>query len=135
MEPIGSMEPIKPQNRERYPDEHDLSGNSDSFRLITLLRGQWHDEIRCELDVYRRDEARYPSYRALSYVWGRWRRDPPKILVNGCATKVTNNLETALRHLREERNHIILWVDALVSNRSAFQYGNSLRHTNWRQVH
>lgn len=117
------MEPIKAQNRERYPDKHDLSGKSDAFRLIKLFRGQWNDEICCELEFYyRREGAFCPSYRALSYVWGRWRRDPPKIMVNGYAVKVTSNLEMALRHLREEESDIILWVDALVNTHSAFQY-------------
>ncbi|PON20559.1 hypothetical protein TGAM01_v210593 [Trichoderma gamsii] len=113
MESIEFTGPMKSPKRERYPYKDDLSRKRDAFRLITLLRGQWNDEIRCELDVYYRDEARFPSYRALSYVWGRWRRDPPKILVNGYAIKVTNNLEIALRHLREERVDINLWVDAL----------------------
>lgn len=114
MEHIDFTEPVKSPKRERYPYQDDLSKKFDAFRLIRLLRGQWNDEIRCELDVYYRNEAHYPSYRALSYVWGRWRRDPPKILVNGYAIKVTNNLEIALRHLREEGDDIILWVDALV---------------------
>ncbi|KAL6904743.1 heterokaryon incompatibility domain-containing protein [Trichoderma evansii] len=116
--PISSMESTKSQNRERYPDEHNLAGNSEAFRLIKLFRGRWNDEIRCKLNVYSRDGAFYPSYKALSYVWGRWRRDPPKILVNDHAVKVTNNLEMALRHLREEDDDIILWIDALCINQN-----------------
>ncbi|KAL7919645.1 heterokaryon incompatibility domain-containing protein [Trichoderma austrokoningii] len=113
MEPIAFTVPKKSLKRKRHPYEDDLSKKSGAFRLIKLLRGQWNDEIRCGLDVYYREEAHCPPYRALSYVWGRWRRDPPKILVNGYATVVTNNLEMALRHLREEKEDITLWVDAL----------------------
>jgi hypothetical protein len=127
MNPVDFKGSVKSPKRERYLYEEDLSRNSDAFRLITLLRGQWNDEIRCELDVYYRDEAHYPSYRALSYAWGRWRRDPPEILVNGCTVKVTNNLDMALRHLREEGDDITLWVDALVIIYSAFQYENSVQ--------
>lgn len=116
------MESRKSQHRERYPDEHNLAKYPDAFRLIKLFRGRWNDEIRCKLNAYNRDGAYYPPYRALSYVWGRWRRDPPKILVNGHAVNVTNNLEIALRHLREEGDDILLWVDALVNTRSALQY-------------
>lgn len=118
---IGSISSIELRNRERYPDEDDLAKKPDAFRLITLIRGRWNDKILCTLNVYYRNQGKYPSYKALSYVWGRGRRDPPKILVNGFAVKVTNNLEMALRHLREEDDDIVLWVDALVTIPSAFQ--------------
>ncbi|KAK6450642.1 hypothetical protein FP744_10006892 [Trichoderma asperellum] len=117
--PISSIEPIESRKRERYPDEHDLAKRPDSFRLIKLFRGRWNDKIRCTLNVYNRIRGKCPSYKALSYVWGRGRRDHPKVLVNGYAVKVTNNLETALRHLREEDDDIVLWVDALCINQNS----------------
>lgn len=84
------------------------------FRLIELSPGQWNDEIHCTLKQYNRLRERYPPYKALSYVWGRGRQNRPEILVNGHKVKVTANLETALKHLREQEKKTILWIDALV---------------------
>ncbi|OTA06128.1 hypothetical protein A9Z42_0068590 [Trichoderma parareesei] len=83
------------------------------FRLIFLSPGQWDDEIRCTLLPFNRLRDAYPPYKALSYVWGRWSGKPPEILVNGNNVKVTSNLATALRHLRQNDVEIALWIDAL----------------------
>ncbi|KAL5083978.1 hypothetical protein Trisim1_000714 [Trichoderma cf. simile WF8] len=88
------------------------------FRLIDLSPGQWDDEIHCALKYYNRLHDRYPPYKALSYVWGRARRNPPEILVNDYKIKVTANLETALKHLREQENRVTLWIDALCIDQS-----------------
>jgi hypothetical protein len=86
------------------------------FRLITLSPGQWGDEIRCTLKTYDRIDNCFPSYKALSYVWGRWRRrDPSEIFVNDNKVEVTTNLEIALKYLREQDEETILWIDALVN--------------------
>ncbi|KAJ4854253.1 heterokaryon incompatibility protein (HET) domain-containing protein [Trichoderma breve] len=68
------------------------------FRLIDLCPGQWDDEIHCALKYYNRLHDRYPPYKALSYV--------------------TANLETALKHLREQENRVTLWIDALCIDQS-----------------
>ncbi|KAK1245969.1 hypothetical protein MKX07_005038, partial [Trichoderma sp. CBMAI-0711] len=88
------------------------------FRLIVLSQGQWDDEIRCTLLPFNRSRDGYPPYRALSYVWGRWCRTPPEVLVNGRKVRVTPNLENALRHLRHEEEEITLWIDALCIDQS-----------------
>jgi hypothetical protein len=85
------------------------------FRLITLSPGRWGDEIRCTLKTYDRIGNCFPPYKALSYVWGRWRRrTPPEILINDNKIKVTTNLEVALRYLRKQDEEMIFWTDALV---------------------
>ncbi|KAM0512786.1 hypothetical protein ACHAPE_008539 [Trichoderma viride] len=89
------------------------------FRLITLSPGRWGDETRCTLKTYDRIDNCYPPYKALSYVWGCWRRrDPPEILVNGNKVKVTTNLEIALKHLRKQDEETIFWIDALCIDQS-----------------
>ncbi|EHK48134.1 hypothetical protein TRIATDRAFT_180941, partial [Trichoderma atroviride IMI 206040] len=89
------------------------------FRLITLSPGRWGDEIRCTLKAYDRIDNCYPPYKALSYVWGRWRRrSPPEILVNDNKVEVTTNLEIALKHLREQNEETVFWIDALCIDQS-----------------
>ncbi|TFB02590.1 hypothetical protein CCMA1212_005341 [Trichoderma ghanense] len=88
------------------------------FRLIFLSPGQWDDDIRCTLLPFNRLQDGYPPYKALSYVWGRWSRNPPEILVNGRKVRVTTNLAVALRHLRHEVVDMVLWIDALCIDQS-----------------
>ncbi|KAL7790528.1 heterokaryon incompatibility protein domain-containing protein [Trichoderma afarasin] len=95
-----------------------LSTELGFFRLIDLYPGQWNDEIHCTLKYYNRIRDRYPPYKALSYVWGRPRRNPPEILVNDYKIKVTANLETALKHLRDQEERVTLWIDALCIDQS-----------------
>lgn len=52
------------------------------------------------------------NYEALSYTWGD-KTPLATINLNGCAFKVRNNLEAALRHLRQEGAARTLWVDAV----------------------
>ncbi|KAF7920814.1 uncharacterized protein EAE98_008843 [Botrytis deweyae] len=57
------------------------------------------------------------AYVALSYTWGE-PNDTSYICVNGYKHKVTPNLESALRHLRDDKNTIIIWVDAVCINQN-----------------
>jgi hypothetical protein len=62
----------------------------------------------------------FPSYEALSYVWGD-ETFPQPILVNGRFLAVRRNLHNALYHLRHPREsgrRRTLWVDALCINQS-----------------
>jgi hypothetical protein len=75
-----------------------------------LLPGNWAEPIRCEVFTVEHDIA---HYQALSYVWGS-ARITRSILFNGKCFPVTVNLESSLRHLREQyENGLVLWIDAL----------------------
>ncbi|PKK52630.1 hypothetical protein CI102_2880 [Trichoderma harzianum] len=104
------------------------------FRLIELSPGQWNDEIHCTLNRYNRLRDGYPPYKALSYVWGRGRRNRPEILVNGYKVKVTANLETALKHLREQEKKATLWIDALCIDQSNIEE-RSLQVAQMREIY
>lgn len=83
---------------------------SGEFRLIRLLPGEWLDVIACELFGTKLDRA---DYRALSYVWGSQGKKKA-VFVNDIIQQVTVNLESALRHLRQQYQHgVVLWIDAL----------------------
>jgi ankyrin repeat protein len=87
-----------------------LDRTRHEIRLLKILPGNEDDPIRCTLSRAVLDEQ--PEYEALSYVWG----DPKhrrKILVDGRKTKVTINLEVALRHLRNPNTPRTVWIDAL----------------------
>jgi len=118
------------------------------IRLLRLLPGQFDDGIHIE--IYQRSminsRNRFPTYTALSYVWGS--QDNPEVIcvdhlagygnrptddrhINtpvdaGSFTgapqrekmtlSVTQNLFVALRHLRRQDQDRILWIDAICIN-------------------
>ncbi|KAI1430737.1 heterokaryon incompatibility protein-domain-containing protein [Xylaria sp. CBS 124048] len=88
------------------PERHEI-------RLLTLHPSpSYNDILQCSLSHTTLDSPGEPEYEALSYVWG-----PPhfsqQILVDKHPLKITENLECALRHLRQASSPRILWVDAI----------------------
>ncbi|EPE28606.1 hypothetical protein GLAREA_09727 [Glarea lozoyensis ATCC 20868] len=89
----------------------------DAIRLILLEPSPRDSPICCSIEhstLTRFEHELRDHYTALSYVWG----SPTKtheISVDGCVFGVTSNLESALRHLREEEPGRVLrlWVDAI----------------------
>lgn len=59
-------------------------------------------------------------YKALSYNWGGFQHEPrkgvPKVLVDGHQINLTQNLYSALRHVRRPDQNIFLWADAICVN-------------------
>jgi hypothetical protein len=59
-------------------------------------------------------------YNALSYTWGGLQHTSggsvPYVFVGDHAIDVTENLYLALRHIREPREDVVLWVDAICIN-------------------
>jgi hypothetical protein len=98
------------------------------IRIIFLESGQSSDSLRCTFLISAKDEA--PDYTALSYVWG----DPRArtvVSVDGVEVAVTENLATALRHLRSSNQRVLLWAEALCiySHRTATEHlGTILRN-------
>ena len=45
-----------------------LDAEQRQIRVLTLLPGNWHDPISCELEVASLNDD--PAYFALSYIWG-----------------------------------------------------------------
>jgi hypothetical protein len=73
--------------------------------------------LRCclkELPVDWR-ESEMGVYNALSYVWGAAAGDRP-LLCDGQTLLVTPNCESALRHLREKQEQLVIWVDSVCIN-------------------
>ncbi|CAG9981223.1 unnamed protein product [Clonostachys byssicola] len=101
--------------RTRKPYPTDLLFNE--IRLVALLPGKWNDDVQCELfRVSDRSGTKRPPYQALSYAWGAPGQQASHIQVNDCEFAVTANLGVALRFLRDNKEPIVLWIDALCIN-------------------
>ncbi|KAK0628742.1 heterokaryon incompatibility protein-domain-containing protein, partial [Bombardia bombarda] len=97
----------------------ELDTTIKQIRVLELFPGDDADPIQCK--THRVNLADYPSYTALSYVWGDARRTE-SITFNGNSDfSVTHNLWVALHHLRKgNRGSVFLWVDALCINQTHF---------------
>ncbi|OAG20498.1 HET-domain-containing protein [Alternaria alternata] len=98
-----------------YPIYKTLPDASDNLRLLIVHAGGMSEPIRCTLRIVSLHNK--PSYDALSYTWGDSATTKP-IEVDGFKIRVTTNLEQALRHLRDVKNDLTLWVDAVCINQS-----------------
>jgi hypothetical protein len=83
----------------------------DSIRLVRLEHSLESEPIRCSLQAHRVGE-KCPPYVALSYSWGLKERYAD-IQLNGVLVPVGRNLWEFLRQMREQRQYVELWVDAL----------------------
>ncbi|OTB12793.1 hypothetical protein K445DRAFT_337402, partial [Daldinia sp. EC12] len=85
-----------------------LDRETGQIRILLLQPGTFHSPIRCGLSI----ESVQSRFEALSYVWGDV-NDTLPIEVLGQEVKITKNLESALRHLRDSDQVRRLWVDAV----------------------
>lgn len=83
------------------------------IRLLTLLAAERGSKVSCKLSHANLHEN--PKFKALSYAWGD-PKDQCEILLHDQSHLVTRNLEVALQHLRDAKEDIVLWVDAVCIN-------------------
>lgn len=110
---VSSVE--HPKDVFRYPPLP--SNDRHAIRLVVLHPSQAsHGVVECTLSLASLQES--PDYEALSYVWGDGTKQCP-IKMNGKWFSVTENLETALRHLRyHDQQKRAIWIDALCINQA-----------------
>ncbi|ETS80257.1 hypothetical protein PFICI_07786 [Pestalotiopsis fici W106-1] len=113
-------------------DDLDIAKDQKQVRLLKLLPSiDDADQIICTLEVA--DWASELHYAAISYVWG----DPTikrAILINGQQFNVTENLHSALWHIRKNNmlqpegsgqpESLPLWVDAVCINQDSIEERN-----------
>ncbi|KAB8228791.1 HET domain-containing protein [Aspergillus alliaceus] len=95
-----------------------LPAGPSIIRVLRLLPNEDSTiPIKCQLISYSLPTTGkgHHLYEALSYVWGSESK-PQCIFIDGCALPVTDNLYTALLHLRDYQLPRILWVDAVCIN-------------------
>lgn len=84
------------------------------MRLLQLHRGNFHDELNCDLLTFSSDSC--PEYFAISYTWGD---STPRheIRINGDLFRVRENCSYALRQARDFlQNGGFVWIDAICIN-------------------
>ncbi|KAJ4286528.1 hypothetical protein N0V90_013228 [Kalmusia sp. IMI 367209] len=98
-----------------------IQHEKNTFRLLTLYKGYFNEPIRGQLwvswipqNAHDREQKRI-DYIALSYTWGGQEKRA-EMELNGCTISITENLFSALRHLRSEDKSQQLWVDAICIN-------------------
>ncbi|KAL9110470.1 MAG: hypothetical protein Q9227_005014 [Pyrenula ochraceoflavens] len=95
-----------------------LKDSEPQIRLLKLEPAQHEsDDIYCKLATAAFDRGKRLEYEALSYVWGDT-ADPRRISVNGKPIFVTQNLDLALRRLRNAHTARTLWIDAICIDQS-----------------
>ena len=77
---------------------------ANAIRLLSVLPGSFQDEITVRIEEIELNPRKPPNYEALSYTWGVAKRTV--VIRTGedrCEhTLITENLATALRHLRQQ---------------------------------
>ena len=82
-----------------------------------MLKGKEHEQIRVTIKHDSINSDR--QYEALSYVWGDHSKNKKPIYVDDKSVLwATENLWTALKHVRRSTEHVVLWVDAISIDQS-----------------
>jgi hypothetical protein len=89
--------------------------SKEHIRLLLLAPGKDEEPVHCMLMVSSFPNIILDSYSALSYTWGT-RENPATIFVNQQPLEVTQNLEKALRCVRDDDGVKVFWVDAICIN-------------------
>lgn len=99
-----------------YGDLGNPRDNGCTIRLLTVKpAANIHDNIICELEEVSLLKA--PNYQSLSYCWGDVIPTRP-IQCNETPINVTENLFSALQHLRDFEKHRTFWIDAVCINQN-----------------
>jgi hypothetical protein len=96
----------------------------DGIRLIVLHPSQDKaDHVQCEIihtTLAKQAQANiYDRYTALSYVWGD-ASDTTVISVDDRPLQVTKSLESALRHMRDDKRILNVWADGICINQKDY---------------
>ncbi|KAL9577502.1 MAG: hypothetical protein Q9212_006321 [Teloschistes hypoglaucus] len=89
------------------------------IRLLTIFPGSFDDDLHLNLTPVTLLEDQPPEYHALSYAWGSTERCETVHIVTSEGQHplpVTQNLHSALKHLRHTTQISTLWADAICIN-------------------
>jgi hypothetical protein len=77
-------------------------------------------DLAGELRVVDLDATPIPEFTALSYVWGSMKDAAPSSTITCCTTptmlQLTDSCFEALKHLRDVKRPLVIWVDAICIN-------------------
>lgn len=96
-----------------------LNPFENSFRLLIIKRGQWNDEISCQIFEAYQGQQGAPSYRALSYKWANPEQQRAHIFIDGHPFEISESLLSALRQIRQQIDQdFVIWIDAICINQN-----------------
>ena len=99
------------------PFQYQPLPDGNHFRVLALEPGNADSPLSCKLEVVSVQDARQSEYEALSYAWGRSDEAlRPFISCHDKCLRLTSNLQSALRHIRSEKEVTTLWVDQICIN-------------------
>jgi hypothetical protein len=108
--------------------------NKLQFRAVTIAPGSFEDEVRCQLIVTTIGNTKNVKWRALSYCWGTPLAPgelSPTIVLNSQPFPVGRNLDSALRHIRDNDNPTTFFIDAICINQDDVSEKNFLVRHMW----
>lgn len=94
-----------------------LDPSQKDIRVLRILPGMQDEPLITVLEVKSLNDMMKASFDCLSYVWGDVKVTKP-ITVNNQVLHVTMNLVRCLRHLRHQKQELVLWVDAVCIDQS-----------------
>ncbi|CZT04483.1 uncharacterized protein RCO7_10419 [Rhynchosporium graminicola] len=95
-----------------------LPSSGNHVRILSLQPGLRSEPIICHLRPISLNESIH-HYEALSYAWGD-SQERFSIQVDDGRLEIGQSLYRALRHLRDEKQTRLLWVDAISIDQSSF---------------
>ena len=111
-----------------------LNESAGQIRLLSLLPGDFGDEMLISIQEVVLSMSEKPIFEALSDVWGSDADMVPIVIrgaVDTCLT-VTPYLEIALRYLRYQEKLRILWIDEYASTKMIWRNA-VLRSSGWQK--
>jgi hypothetical protein len=102
---------------------------TNQIRLLFLIPSRSPDAVlEANMFVSNFPNITLDGWQALSYTWGNANELPGIIIINGCKMKITENLELALRDLRNG-DAVPYWVDAICINQAdPVEKGHQIQH-------
>lgn len=94
---------------------HPIKSPAGEIRLLSIQpAGSLVAPIICRL--YPQLLSQNPQYEALSYTWDKKESEPRFITLNGESFTVQENVERAIRRLRQRKTPRTVWIDAICIN-------------------
>jgi len=110
LEPSVSQE-IRADSDNAY--QYNVIQGEGSIRLLRVLKGRFHQRVRCEFVDYRLGGSE--SYEAISYVWGSGVPDST-ILLGGRPLEITRSAFNIIRKRRSMWEDKLIWIDQVCIN-------------------
>lgn len=118
LDPRRSRRPLQNQQDQGNAFQYSPLSSQNTFRLLKLHAGRG-DRIDCSIHHFLLGSGTRPTYRAISYTWGKDAARFDIHLPGDAVIKVRDNLRNALRSVRDQKSDCWLWIDAICIDQSS----------------